>query len=208
MSAGFAYERAQAHEQATLLDSCHISSEDILVASEVSAAMVEKFGFDANDVRTIPVISEENQPAKAVVVYTGPGLAKGSYDDICLPERRDEFDVSFGGVVVGTREGMDFPTYQAMYKALYTEAQAMGKLCMTDHLPKDDPLYQERTWTWLTAYQPVDGYASIGTVRYAGDVTEPDTRPSSGDFDAVRFRPAVAITRLLVNTFLANNPVA
>jgi hypothetical protein len=192
--------------EAANFDEASIPYEHLLVASATADALAAKFELPRRGIRTIPVT--EDGETHAVVIHTGTGLRRGSWNDIHAPEHTQDFRLDIGGVSLDSRAGMSFPAYEAMYRVLKSEARVQGRPCMPDKLPKDDPRYEERTWTWLTAYTAVDGEAPIGQVRHDGDVIEADTRHARGGFEAVRFRPAITIGHELVEAYFSVHPDA
>ncbi len=179
--------------ETTWLDENQIPYQHLRLAVKAIESISDKFDVNPSSVRAIPLAYGVGNTELAVV-YTGTGIALGSWDDIVNAPDTD-YTIDIGGATMDSRCGMTFSVYQAMYRVLNAESKAQGRPCMPDSLPKDDPRYEPRTWTWLTGENPTANspLAPIGTVRLDGQHTEVELRNRGGNFEAICFRPAIVI---------------
>lgn len=188
-------------------EAAHIDSripfEHLIVASAAAAAIAAKFDLQPDQVRVIPV--PDGTPCLAAV-YTGTGLYEGSWEEIQATDTNEVYKLDIGGIACDSRSGMSYRVYRAMYRVLSTEANAQGRLCLADYLSPDDPAYEPRTHTWLTAHPAANSLAPIGIVRHDGQTVECGTKSMYGDYSSIRFRPAVIIGPKLVDAYFDANP--
>lgn len=172
-----------------------LSPEQHERARALQSAMAEKFSTEQTPLTPEDfgvVLAGESGGQRAVVMLTtGNGLYKGSYNSIMSEESDEEFVVKVDGEKVDTRSAMTWEVYEAFIK----QAIASG----IDPLPDSQSLSEQndQPWTatsWLNRRSGDEFYVYYGSVD---DVDE--VGPSRGwcarydDRNNLRVRPAAAV---------------
>lgn len=132
---------------------------------------------------------ESRERRTFVMLITGNGLYKGSYDNIMNNKKanKEAYMVEVDGKQIDTREAMTWDLYQAFIN----QAKADGVNPLPDSAALSKENGQPWTKTWLTG-EPAGGlYADYGDVREGGAERSWDFR--RGDWGVVRVRPAAEV---------------
>ena len=154
-----------------------LSPEKQARAQALKQAMAEKFGLSPKDFGLVKIEKDEAvealpEPKVVVMLTTGNGLYKGSFDKIMDKKSYKDFVIEVNGERIDTRKAMTWDTY----KAFITQSKASGVNPLPDSRPLSEQNDQPWTGTWLTGELPPDElYAYYGDVygdmpgRYWGD---------------------------------------
>jgi hypothetical protein len=213
-------EQPDFYQASYLEDSEGISYSHLVVASKITAAIVETFEVDQGLVRTIP--HNEDGKTKAAVVYVGDGLHKGDLGTIHHPYNDDEFmlEVREGqkSIDVDSRADMVFPLFETMVRILQAEAMLDKMDYCPDLLAKAHSNEMTRPGTLLTGHNirgDEEGeeddqvaYVHLGVVVAAGEAVRRRIKPHDMKKLAPRvgFRPGVVIRDALVDQYMELNP--
>lgn len=154
----------------------------------LQTAMAERFSTNERRLASkdfgVVAVGEGERRKVVVMLTTGNGLYKGSYNQIMSDKKANvaSYTIEIDGQKVDTREAMTWD----VYKAFIIQAKAQG----VSPLPDSETL---RAHTWLTGEQPGDIHARSGSVYYDGDVPYRSWNLRGRLGGGMRFRPAAVV---------------